>query len=247
MMVVLGVLFAGIAGFLALAPSSLRRLAAFGVEKGPVRGGGPPKSSADKGRKRRLVLAAVAGLLVALLTGSWPGLGAGILTTWGCWWWAGRGESAEERRRRAQVVVDLPTAVELLAACLSAGISWVEAIEAVAEALDGPLREDLSKVAAQIRLGADPAEAWRALAATPETARLARAAARASQSGASLAPVLNRLARDQRRIARAEAEARARSAAIKAVAPLGLCFLPAFFFLGIVPSIAGIAQSITLP
>jgi len=138
-------------------------------------------------------------------------------------------------------------AVELLAACLAAGVSWTEAVEAVAEALKGPLGEDLEKVSAQLRLGADPAEAWQRLADSPETAPLARAAIRTTRSGSSLAPILKRLARDQRRTARAAAEARARSAAIQAVAPLGLCFLPAFFFLGIVPSIAGIAQSITLP
>ena len=145
------------------------------------------------------------------------------------------------------MLADLPMAVELLAACLAAGIPWAESVEAVAGALGGPLGEDLEKVSAQIRLGADSADAWRRLLESPETASLARAATRATRSGASLAPILNRLARDQRRTARAAAEARARSAAIQAVAPLGLCFLPAFFFLGIVPSIAGIAQSITLP
>jgi pilus assembly protein TadC len=41
--------------------------------------------------------------------------------------------------------------------------------------------------------------------------------------------------------------ARARSAGVKAVVPLGLCFLPAFVLLGIVPAIVGIAKTLQLP
>lgn len=249
---VLGILFAATAGLLALAPSPMKRLSRLDVRKRPalakgVEGPVAEESRSEESRRRRLLLSAAAGVLSGSLTGGLPGLAVGALTGWGCWWWTGRGESAGSRKRRARMVADLPMAVELLAACLAAGVSWAESVEAVSGALGGPLGADLEKVAAQIRLGADPPEAWRELTENPETAPLARAAARTAQSGAALAPVLNRLARDQRRTARAAAEARARSAAIQAVAPLGLCFLPAFFFLGIVPSVAGIAQSITLP
>lgn len=65
--------------------------------------------------------------------------------------------------------------------------------------------------------------------------------------GAALAPSLSRLARDQRRVARSAAAARARAAGIRALAPLGLCFLPAFILLGVVPAIAGIASTLLLP
>lgn len=242
-----GVLLACIAGFLAFAPSSVKRLVEGDGSKGTrgTRGSGGREDGEAK--RKRAVLGGVAGILVGLLVGGLTGVVVGGAAGWGCWWWTGRGESAEDRGRRARVVADLPMAVELLAACLAAGVSWAEAVEAVAGALGGPLGEDLERVSAQIRLGADPAEAWQRLSGSPETAPLARAAVRATRSGASLAPVLNRLARDQRRTAKAAAEARARSAAIQAVAPLGLCFLPAFFFLGIVPSIAGVAQNVTLP
>ena len=70
---------------------------------------------------------------------------------------------------------------------------------------------------------------------------------RAAGSGTALAPSLARLANDQRRVARTAAEARARAAGVQAVAPLGLCFLPAFMLLGVVPAIAGIASTILLP
>ncbi|MCW2777557.1 MAG: hypothetical protein JWN17_1282, partial [Frankiales bacterium] len=50
-----------------------------------------------------------------------------------------------------------------------------------------------------------------------------------------------RLAADARAEARSAAEQRARRAGVLAVAPLGLCFLPAFVLLGVVPVVVGLA------
>jgi pilus assembly protein TadC len=137
--------------------------------------------------------------------------------------------------------------VELLAACLRGGASWDASVEAVASALGGPVGAELHDVTVQLRLGADPATAWLALAREPALAALAKTMARASNSGSALVPTLARLAQDQRRIARVEASARARAAGVHAVAPLGLCFLPAFVLIGIVPAVAGIASEVLLP
>ncbi|WP_254715937.1 type II secretion system F family protein [Actinomadura sp. WMMB 499] len=138
-------------------------------------------------------------------------------------------------------------AVDLLAACLRGGMPWHDAVNAVADAIGGPLAEELERVTVQIRLGADPATAWLALTGEPTLAPLARAAVRATSGGATLAPSLARLARDQRRVARGAAAARARAAGIRVLAPLGLCFLPAFILLGVVPAVAGIASTILIP
>ncbi|WP_308103962.1 type II secretion system F family protein [Actinocorallia sp. API 0066] len=186
-------------------------------------------------------------MAVWLFFGGIVGVVAGVGAGAWCGWWAGRREPVEVVRRRRRLESDLPMAVELLAACLRAGVSWPDAVEAVGEALGGPVGEEFEAVSARIRLGADPADAWAARAAEPALAPLARAAARAGRTGAPLGPVLTRLAGDQRAAAAAAADLRARAAGIKAVAPLGLCFLPAFVLLGVVPSIAGIAAGITLP
>ncbi|MFC5749170.1 type II secretion system F family protein [Actinomadura rugatobispora] len=158
-----------------------------------------------------------------------------------------RAERMEHRKRHARLVADLPIAVDLLAACLRGGTPWSEAVEAVAGAVGGPLGHELNRVAVQIRLGADPADAWLALTQDPALAPLARTAVRAVQSGAAPATALARLARDQRRNARTAAATRARAAGIKALAPMGACFLPAFVLLGVVPAIAGVASTILLP
>lgn len=188
-----------------------------------------------------------AGLACAVICGGLFGVVVGIIVAVACDRMTSRLEPAADRERRARIAADLPIAVDLLSACLRGGTSWSVAVESVSAALGGPLGAELAAVAARVRLGADPADAWQALAAEPALASLARTVARAADSGASLAPALRRLAQDHRRTARSAALARARSAGVRAVAPLGLCFLPAFVFLGIVPAIAGIAKTLQLP
>ncbi|GAA2257797.1 hypothetical protein GCM10010402_11490 [Actinomadura luteofluorescens] len=207
-------------------------------------------SSEASGRRDvilRRVTAGVAGALCVVMLGGLAGGVTGLLVAAAVWLSFSRVGSGERRRRRARLIADLPVAVDLLAACLRGGAPWHEAVEAVASAVGGPLGEELRAVSVQIRLGADPADAWLALAEEPMLAPLARAAVRGASTGAALAPSLSRLARDQRRVARSAAAARARAAGIRALAPLGLCFLPAFVLLGVVPAIAGIASTILLP
>ncbi|WP_245681544.1 type II secretion system F family protein [Actinomadura kijaniata] len=156
-------------------------------------------------------------------------------------------ERAEQRARRARLIADLPIAVDLLAACLRGGTPWNAAVDAVAEAVGGPLGEELQALGVRIGLGVDPEEAWLDLARDPILAPLARTAARAADSGAAPAAALSRLARDQRRTAHAAATARARATGVRALLPLGLCFLPAFVCIGIVPAVAGLAAPLTFP
>jgi Flp pilus assembly protein TadB len=191
--------------------------------------------------------AALAGVACAVVLGGPFGLVVGAVVTVVCLRLPARLEPRQVRVRRARLIADIPVAVDLLAACLRGGAPWGVAVEAVAAALGGPLGDELHGVAAQVRLGADPSAAWLALAREPALAELARTVARAADSGSSLAPALARLAQDHRRSARATASARARTAGIRAVAPLGLCFLPAFVLLGIVPAVAGIAATVLLP
>jgi hypothetical protein len=54
--------------------------------------------------------------------------------------------------------------------------------------------------------------------------------------------MLQRIALDARESARWAAEARARSVGARAAAPLGLCFLPAFVLVGIVPLVAALGM-----
>ncbi|KAA9376573.1 type II secretion system F family protein [Microbispora cellulosiformans] len=197
--------------------------------------------------RRGAAVALPVGFALFLLVGGVAGLVAGAAAASVVFVAVRRREPAEVRRRRARMEVDLPFAVELMVACLRAGQPMSGAVETTAAAMPGPVGERLTLVGAQMRLGAAPEDAWAALSAEPSLAALSRAMVRAARSGAPVADVLTRLADDARRTARATASAAARRVGVHAVAPLGLCFLPAFVFLGVIPMVAGLAGQILLP
>ncbi|MGA8995500.1 MAG: type II secretion system F family protein, partial [Nocardioidaceae bacterium] len=143
------------------------------------------------------------------------------------------------RRRRRRLRAGVPQAVDLMAACLSAGLAPTTALTEVAAAVEGPLREELVAFDARLRLGADPVTVWRDSSRHPELGGLGRAIARAVETGSSVAEAMQRLADDLRREERSLAEDRARAVGVKAAVPLGLCLLPAFVLVGVVPLVAG--------
>ncbi len=153
-------------------------------------------------------------------------------------------ESGADRHRRERLVAQAPEVVDLLAACLASGAPVDAAAQAVADAVGEPVAEPLRGLVASLRLGADPAVAWRTLTQTPGLRPMAVAVARSVDSGAPLATVLPRVADDLRRRARAEVQVAAEQAGVRAVAPLAACFLPAFLLLGVVPVIASLVTGL---
>jgi Flp pilus assembly protein TadB len=185
-------------------------------------------------------MATVAVTLGAMVfVGGPPGIPVGLVAGAACWWVTGRMEPPAVRRRRERLVAAVPHAVDLMAACLSVGLSPAAAVEQVAQAVDPPLAEELAAVCARLRLGVDPVAVWRDLAGHPQLGALGRTLARAVESGASVADAMLRLSGDLRGRARAEVEGRARAVGVKAALPLGACLLPAFVLVGVVPLVAG--------
>lgn len=171
--------------------------------------------------------------------GGWfAGLAVGVTA----WIGLSRLEPAAVLRRRQHVAAAVPLAAELLAAAVAAGAPPDRAAEAVGGAIGGPLGEELVAAAAAARMGADPPTAWAGLLADPAARSLGRALLRSAARGTSPVGALERASRDARDAARWAAEARARSVGARAAAPLGLCFLPAFILVGIVPLVATLAM-----
>ncbi|MFF4413792.1 type II secretion system F family protein [Streptosporangium sp. NPDC001559] len=194
-----------------------------------------------------MVLCAIVGLTVFLALGSATGLVAGMTGFAIALEAVRRRQPSWLRQERDRVMTDLPLAVDLMVACLRAGQPIAGAVDMTAGALGGPLGDRLAWVGGQLRLGAAPEEAWRALSAEGPLASLARTMSRATLSGAPVADILTRLADDAREEARSAASAAARRVGVQVVAPLGLCFLPAFVCLGIVPVVAGLAGDVLFP
>ncbi|MEO7352331.1 MAG: type II secretion system F family protein [Marmoricola sp.] len=203
-------------------------------------------------RERALLTRLRPGLALLAGCGGWAmfggpiGLVVGIGSAVAVWVVLGRTEDPAAVRRREQLVEDLPTGVDLLGSCLDAGAATGSALVCVSRALGGPVGEEFLAIHHRLDVGVDPVQVWRSVAAHPQLAPLGRALGRAHETGAPVGRAVHRLAEELRDRARAEVETRARSIEVKAAAPLGLCLLPAFVVLGVVPMVVGVFSSMQL-
>lgn len=175
-----------------------------------------------------------------------PALGplAGLAAAATVWTLAGRGETSAQRRVTEQARHDLPHLVGLASDALRAGLDPASALRHAAAALPGPAADRVLGHLHALGLGADPGTVWRDLVSDPALAPLGRALARAHDTGTPVADVVARLADQLASQARAEVEDRARRVGVRAAIPLGLCLLPAFVVLGIVPLAAALLGSL---
>jgi len=154
---------------------------------------------------------------------------------------------SRQRRARGPDPLALASTLDVLAVCLAAGMAVPTAAAAAAPSAPPKLARVLRRAADLLALGADPAVAW---AVSPDSApdaqidALLRLARRSASSGAALAGAVAELADQSRHDALHAAAAAAERAGVLIAAPLGLCFLPAFFCLGIVPVVAGLAGDV---
>jgi pilus assembly protein TadC len=139
------------------------------------------------------------------------------------------------------------SSLDVLAVCLEAGMAVPTAAAATASAAPPLLARVMRRAADLLALGADPAVAWSVPPGLPagsldtQTDALLRLARRSAASGTALAEAVAELAAQCRYDAAHTAVAAAERAGVLIAGPLGLCFLPAFVCLGIVPVVAGLA------
>ncbi|BCW46842.1 type II secretion system F family protein [Arthrobacter sp. StoSoilB5] len=131
---------------------------------------------------------------------------------------------------------DTAMMLELVASMLDAGAGIGRALELISYSSTPKISQDLRPVVAALAMGADWDTAWRTPTQhEPEVARLKDALAFAALTGAPSASILYAQAARERREQFRAAEKRAAALGVKLVVPLGLCSLPAFICLGIVP------------
>lgn len=165
-------------------------------------------------------------------------------------------------RRRAGVIATAPraarsrpagadplaeaSAFDVLAVCLGAGMTVSAAAAATAASAPAHLGGVLRRAADLLALGADPDTAWSAADGTGDGGceALMRLARRSAASGTALAEGVAELAEQSRQDATHAAAAAAERASVLIAGPLGLCFLPAFVCLGVVPVVAGLAADV---
>jgi pilus assembly protein TadC len=203
----------------------------------------PPARPDAAPLRRRVLVASGAALASGLALG---GLGAPELLGWAVTPFLaltgvvvlGRLEPSVARERRTRLIIDLPQALELLSACLAAGMPLRQATRAVAAAFDGPVSDDLGQLLVLVDLGTSDADAWRSLRGNPQWGAAAGDLARSVESGTMMVEVLMHHARASRDLRRAALEVKAKAVGVRSVLPLMTCFLPAFLLVGVVPTVA---------
>lgn len=136
---------------------------------------------------------------------------------------------------------DEPVIALLLAAALTAGVPPRVAARSVGRALGGGVGERLRRRAAVATLGAPAQDAWTP-AMGEESAferRLGGVLSATEQGGLAPVEALHALGAQAAAEIAAERSEVARTIGVRSVAPLGLCFLPAFVLVGVVPAAAG--------
>ena len=131
---------------------------------------------------------------------------------------------------------DTAMMLELIGAMLDAGAGLGRALALVAELATPEVRGPLRPVVAALAIGADWDTAWRSSdIRSPGLLALRDALGFAALTGAPSSAILYAQAARMRRERFRTAEKQAAALGVKLVVPLGLCSLPAFVCLGVVP------------
>lgn len=132
--------------------------------------------------------------------------------------------------------------MDLMAAMLAAGSSLEYGLTVLARSSSPPTASALRTVTTALDLGATWDVAWDIALPSDKgaIAPLGQALRFAGTSGAPSAAVVTAYAAQFRRRRNREAEKRAAALGVRLVVPLGLCSLPAFVCLGVIPVLVGL-------
>ncbi|KQY24136.1 hypothetical protein ASD16_00785 [Cellulomonas sp. Root485] len=158
------------------------------------------------------------------------------------WWWVAGAPSAQETSRPedpalAPGPMDAVLLLDLLDVAIGTGASLPRALSAVGAAVGGQQGDDLARGGAALLLGASWPSAWAGSALTEVVSALEASWTTGTAPGPALRGRADQLRRDRRTRSRTAAGA----LGVQLVLPLGLCFLPAFVLLGLVPMLLSLA------
>lgn len=156
----------------------------------------------------------------------------------------GEAAAGPAARQPSGGLTDTAMMLELVAAMLDAGAGIGRSLALVAGSASPRYRDALRPVVSALAIGADWDTAWRSSAVRlPEVLELRDALGFAALTGAPSSAILYAQAARLRRERFRAAEKRAASLGVKLVVPLGLCSLPAFICLGVVPVLLALVPS----
>lgn len=147
------------------------------------------------------------------------------------------------QQRLQEIDRSLPEVFDLLSVSVEAGLAFDGALRRVVANVKGPVRDELSRVLADMQLGIPRAEALASLARRTQSAPLKRFAGLVAQSdrtGSSIGAALKVQAKDIKEYRAAKAREKAASIPIKIIFPMVLFIFPAMFIVILGPAVISV-------
>jgi tight adherence protein C len=197
----------------------------------------------------KLVLAAIAGGLGALLAAARPGpltllMAAG--TTAVAYFVPELLLYSRGQERQQAIALELPDTLDQMTIAVEAGLGFESAMARAGNNGKGPLAQELVRTLQDIAVGQPRREAYLALAertGVTDLRRFIAAVVQADAYGVSIADVLRTQAQEMRLKRRQRAEEKAMQIPVKVIFPLILCILPTLFIVLLGPAVMDIVAA----
>lgn len=198
------------------------------------------------------VLGAVAGLVVGVLVALLLGASLGVLLGVGLGalvlGFLGPNLYLYQKTydRSAQILRELPDAIDLMTISVESGLGFDAALQQVARNSEGPLADEFARVLTEMQIGQGRAAALRGLAERTDVDDLqsfVSAMVQADSFGIPVAQVLRVQSSEMRVKRRQRAEEKAQQVPVKITVPLIFCILPCLFVAVMGPAIITILDN----
>jgi tight adherence protein C len=215
------------------------------VKKNIVLAGNPPGYEVDRFLVWK-VLGAASGLLwiflgFLLLSGSPLIMVTMIFGFWGLAFFGPELMLRQQiKNRRLEIQRRLPDTLDLLVISIEAGLGFEQALDRTADAVPGPLSEEMRRMLQETRMGASRADALRALDERTNVEDLRSfivAMLQADTFGVSIARILHAQADEIRERRRQHVQEQSQKLPVKMLFPLVTCVFPATLVVVILPGL----------
>ena len=151
------------------------------------------------------------------------------------------------KKRKKQILLAMPSALDLLTISVEAGLSFDAALARVADKYENPLTVEITQVLNEIRLGRPRVEALEDMTRrcrVEELSNFVQAVVQSEQLGVGIANVLRIQSEEIRRRRRQRAEEQGQKAPLKMLFPMVGCIFPTLFIVLLGPAVIEVAHTI---
>ena len=155
--------------------------------------------------------------------------------------------SSKVKKRQKQILLAMPSALDLLTISVEAGLSFDAALTRVSEKYQNPLTSEITQVLNEIRLGRPRIEALEDMARrckVEELTNFVQAVVQSEQLGVGIANVLRIQSEEIRRRRRQRAEEQGQKAPLKMLFPMVGCIFPTLFIVLLGPAVVEVSHQL---